>query len=110
MKTASGCRSTNGCTPKYPEGFDPAAKMEARPMKPMPTYSNDEDLRKSLRLIIKRTSEFKGTPLALRLAKYMTGGGNTCSDSSHSCLVRPGTVIVVAKSPCVKQRGGGQNL
>src|ERR1035437_5840391 len=52
MKTASGCRSTNGCTPKYRDGFDGAAKMEAGPLKPTLPHSNDEDVRKSLRLNI----------------------------------------------------------
>ena len=52
MKTASGCRSTHGCTPKYRDGFDGAAKMEAGPLKPTLPHSNDEDVRKSLRLNI----------------------------------------------------------
>src|SRR5690349_12225443 len=52
MKTASGCCSTNGCTPKNPAGFDPTAKTEAGWPRPTAPHSNDEDVRKSLRLNI----------------------------------------------------------
>src|SRR5208337_2456068 len=53
MKTASGCCSTNGCTPKYRDGVDSAANTEDRPINPALPTSNDEDFRKFLRLIMK---------------------------------------------------------
>jgi len=42
----------NGCTPKYPDGFDANAKTEAGRLRLALPHSHEEDMRKFLRLNI----------------------------------------------------------
>src|SRR5581483_33887 len=53
IKTASGCCSTNGCSPKYPDGFESAARTDAGRIRPALPYSAEEHLRKFRRLNIR---------------------------------------------------------